>query len=180
MDNIDSDTNEQEFFAKLLSDSKLDDSACEEYQAKLRSQMLNVFDSSDISNETSDSVVPQSVTTIHRINRQTLLAIASIAACLVCVATFWSAGLSVFNRFAAAKPQPVSSENPVSSGKIDPLLLATVAEVDAWQDTVPADAFFDALAQCELQLETRMQANTTDEMRRLYESSLFTPDTPKG
>ena len=174
MDNIDPDTKDREYFAKLLSDSELDDSISEEHQEKLRSEVLNAFDRSDASHGASDLVVQQPATTIHWNNRKTLLAIASIAACLICIVALWSAAMKGFDRSVVAKSGPVSDEN------IDPLLLATVAEVDALKDTVPADAFFSALAQCELQRETRMQSNTADEMRWLYESSLSNLETPKG
>ena len=174
MDNIDPDTHEQEFFANLLSDSELDDSVCEEYQAKLRSQVLDTFDRSCDPHRLSGPAVEKSVTTLHWNSRNSLLAIASIAACLICVAAFWSADLDILNRTVVVQPQPVSMED------IDPLLLAAIADVDAWQGTVPADAFFNALAQCEIQLETRRQANTANEMRWLYESLISNPKTPKG
>lgn len=174
MDNIDPDTNEQELFAELLRNSELDDSVCEEHRAELRNQVLDAFDRSDAPDESFDPVVQQSVITNHWNVRNTLLAIASIAACLIFAATFWSANWSGIDRSVVVEPEPASSEN------IDRLLLATITEVDAWKDSVPADAFFDALAQCELQLETTILDNKADEMRWLYESSLSNPEIPKG
>ena len=174
MGSIDSDTNEQELFAELLSNSSLDDDIPVEHQAELRRQMLDAFDRSQVQEEECVPVVIQSNTTFQWNVKNTILLVASLSACLVCVAAFWSTRRNDISNHTTIEAQANASTN------VDPLLIASIIEVNAWKDEVSEEALFEALAQCEQQFEAREFANRADEMRWHYESLLTNSEIPKG
>ena len=174
MGNINSDSNEQELFAELMSNSDLNDDIPVKHQAELRRQLLDAFDRSPVQAEEFNPVAIQSNTTFQWNVKNSILLVASLSACLVCVAAVWS------TRRNDASNQTTINAQANASTNVDPLLIASIVEINAWKDVVSEDAMFEALAQCEQQIEAREFANRADEMR-WHDESLFTNSgIPKG
>lgn len=137
-------------FDDLLGDDCFDDSVGEEHQSELRSKVLEAF---DCSNRETTLVESQHVLPDVKPRPASAGLVwscsAMAAVCLIGFATFH------FYRWNERAEPSHPGHRPVSVATIDPLLLESLAEVDAYSDEVPREALFNALAMCQQDYEGR-------------------------
>ena len=137
-------------FDDLIRDDCFDDSVCEEHQSELRSRVLEAFDRSD--REATLAGAQHVLPNVRpRPSRAGLVwsFSAMVALCLI--------GFAAFHFYHGNEMSGPSHQGhrPVSIATIDPLLLESLAEVNAYGDEVPREALFNALAMCQQDYEGR-------------------------
>lgn len=173
---------EQKLFDELLSESRFDDSVCNEHHRDLRLQVMEAFDRSQRDAKVRDvrPLMPEvpmvPVIAVHRNASQLIGVVASLAACLLGVVSLFNAsdGTSSSDRMAAVGIE--------ANATIDPGFAKSLAEVQALQKVVPPELFFHAVAICQKEYEAKRANAEANQMRLLYESLLrpLPLDSSKG
>lgn len=140
---------ERQAFDELLGDDRFDDSVCDQHQSDLRFKVLQAFDQPDREATIAELHVRSSGERRLASWSQSLGYASILAVCLIGLVALW-----IYGENESAGP-PVVDHAPVPDVTEDSRLLASLAEVNAFRDKVPREAFFDAIAICQLDHEGR-------------------------
>ncbi len=164
------DFNEQTHFDELICDSRFDDTVHEDQQNALRVKVIQTFDES---RRDMTSVEPA---VLAEWNAKRVMSIAAaVAVCLLGIAIYWFSG-------SGDSSNSTLTEHRVDTRAIiDAMLVASLAEVDAFRDEDSSGAFFRALALSQQGHEARLLDSEAKTMDWYYESDFPRPaDSPKG
>ena len=152
---------EQELFDELRIRSRFDDSVNEQHRSDLRAKVLQAFDRSNC-----DAKIAVPVVAGTRNASQVFGVVTAVAACILGTVSLQLTG----DRDSVNRP--VAEIRPGFSEAVDPVFVASLAEVDALQEELPAESYFEALAICQQEHEFRQLDSESNQMRLFYESSL--------
>ena len=141
--------NERQAFEELLGDDRFDDSVCDQHQSDLRFKVLQAFDQPDREATIAELHVRSSGERRRASWSQSLGYASILAVCLIGLVALW-----IYGGNESADTQIVDHA-PVPDVTEDSRLLASLAEVNAFRDEVSREAFFDAIAICQLDHEGR-------------------------
>ncbi len=141
--------NERQAFDELLGDDRFDDSVCDQHQSDLRFKVLQAFDQPDREATIAELHVRSSGERRRASWSQSLGYASILAVCLIGLVALW-----IYGGNESADP-PIVDHAPVPDVTEDSRLLASIAEVNAFRDEVSREAFFDAIAICQLDHEGR-------------------------
>lgn len=156
---------ERKLFNEFLNESRFDDSVCEKHRSELRVLVLNAFDRSQRDAKVHASKVVVPVVAGNRSASQVIGVVASIVACFLGVISLFP----VVDRDSSHSP--VTAVRP-DNATIDPVFVTALAEVQALQESASPELYFQALAICQKEQETRQANADANQMRWLYESLL--------
>ena len=141
--------NERQAFDELLGDDRFDDSVCDQHQSDLRFKVLQAFDQPDREATIAELHVRSSGERRRASWSQSLGYASILAVSLIGLVALW-----IYAGNESADP-PIVDHAPIPDVAEDSRLLASLAEVNAFRDEVPREAFFDAIAICQLDHEGR-------------------------
>ena len=153
---------EQELFDELLGRIQLDDSVNEQHQSDLRARVLQAFDRSHFDARDAVPVVAK--------NRNAAQVFGVVAATAACIFVIVSIQLT---KDRCSVSRPVAEIRSSSNETIDPVFIATLAEVDALREELPSELFFEALEICQQKHELNKLDSEANQMRLFYETSLL-------
>jgi len=164
------DSNEQTRFNELICDSRFDDTVREDQQNALRVKVIQAFD------ESQRDMTSVEQAAIAEWNAKRVMSIAAaVTVCLLGIATFW------FSGSGDSSNSTLTEHRLDTRAIVDAMLVASLAEVDAFRDEASSGAFFRALALCQQGHEARLLDSEAKTMDWCYESSFPRPaDSPKG
>lgn len=146
--------NEQSAFEEFLGDACLDDSIDDAHQARLRSQVMQVFDEAHGDATRVVSHVPSFENKSKSDPRRTQTIAVVVAACAIAFVAVGLLGWSV------SVNTSVTDRDAVASVEADPQLLASLSGLDAFRDEMSSDEYFDAIALCQQDYEARVMLDT--------------------
>lgn len=142
---------EKQTFEELIREDQFDDSIRDRHQAQLRAKALEVF--GQVKQETP-LVQPQSLSQNvprRRVDRKLVFCyFATIAACLIGIVAL------TLSRGKESVVDSIVNKQQAPNITVDPQLIASLAALDSYRDDVSPEAFFSAIAMCEIDHEGRV------------------------
>lgn len=171
MDPNEINPDDEELFDQWKSDCRFDDAVSQTHQKELREKALLAFDDSLIQSAVAQPANTSPESKSWLTTRWIGIAVAT-AVCLLVI------GSLLFPLGNTQIVDPIDDDRPETADAIDPILLASIAEVEALSDEASAETFFVALAMCDQESKARQIESRHREARLMYESSIQSPSVP--